>query len=346
MTRVIERAEWGAKYRDGFGSRPLDVVDEAWLHHSVTASPGPQASLEADIAAVQQIEAIGQARFQGGISYTFVATQAGRIFRGHSLGRVGAHTAGHNTRGIGIALIGNYETNQVTGAQKEALAWLLQHLAAQGLPGQFDGGHRDTKATACPGKNAYAEIDSINALARSGEVVPTKAGSTPTPQETGAWLRNGSTGGVVEVLQHTLNVQYPAYSDLDEDGQFGDLTEAVVREFQRRSHVTVDGVVGPVTAGRLGLDLSSAPPVAAPVVLAPVAQRGGVYQQGDAGDGVEELQRVLNRWYPGVPRLAEDGDFGPKTRARVVYLQRKAGLDQDGIAGPLTLGVLGLTWRG
>lgn len=343
MTRVIERAEWGAKYRDGFGNRGLDVIDEVWLHHTVTASAGAQASLADDVSGVRQVEQIGQSRFNGGISYTFVVTQAGRIFRGHSLGRIGSHTQGHNTRGIGVALIGNYESNQVTGAQMEALAWLLQHLKAQGLPGQFTGGHRDTKQTACPGRNAYAVIGDINALAAGGAVDPMKGGSIPAEPDRGPWLRRGSSGAVVLDLQQTLNRVYPAYSSLAEDGQFGPATEQVVKEFQRRSLITVDGVVGPVTSGLLDLDLSPAP--AAPTPTPGHAGHTGYYALGDTGEGVRDLQETLNRWYPGLTRLTTDGAYGPKTRDRVLYFQRKAALTQDGVAGPKTLGRLSLTWR-
>lgn len=64
-------------------------------------------------------------------------------------------------------------------------------------------------------------------------------------------LATGSRGNRVKRLQHGLNVVFPAYADLDEDGVFGELTEAVVREFQRRAGIKDDGIVGPVTRGAL-----------------------------------------------------------------------------------------------
>lgn len=57
---------------------------------------------------------------------------------------------------------------------------------------------------------------------------------------------------------------------------------------------------------------------------------------------VRELQRVLNAWYPGVVKLVVDGDYGPATKNAVMYAQRKLGLTIDGIAGPVTLGKLGI----
>lgn len=61
---------------------------------------------------------------------------------------------------------------------------------------------------------------------------------------------------------------------------------------------------------------------------------------GSSGAAVAELQRILNAWYPILPRLTVDGQFGPKTDARVRHLQQRAGLAVDGIAGPRTWAVL------
>lgn len=58
---------------------------------------------------------------------------------------------------------------------------------------------------------------------------------------------------------------------------------------------------------------------------------------------VAELQRVLNAWYPSKrPALKVDGDYGTRTRARVMWYQQRAGLKVDGIAGPKTLGSLNI----
>ena len=64
-------------------------------------------------------------------------------------------------------------------------------------------------------------------------------------------MRNGDHGDHVRQLQALLNRDYPAYSKLDADGAFGPKTEAVIREFQRRAGLPVNGVAGPETLAKL-----------------------------------------------------------------------------------------------
>lgn len=77
-------------------------------------------------------------------------------------------------------------------------------------------------------------------------------------------------GERVKALQRRLNAGYPAYSNLEVDGEFGPLTEAVVREFQRRSGLVVDGIAGPATLAALGLSFQPQEvPVPKPVIVGP-----------------------------------------------------------------------------
>lgn len=78
-------------------------------------------------------------------------------------------------------------------------------------------------------------------------------GSGPAPPTSGRpTLKEGSTGQAVTDLQAFLNRAYPAYSKLAVDGAFGPKTTAVVKEFQRRSGLAVDGIVGAQTWAKLG----------------------------------------------------------------------------------------------
>jgi hypothetical protein len=181
--RIIPRSEWGARYQGGFYDRPVGNL-RRYLHHSVTIAPDLLPPFTDDYTAVRELEDIGQARFRGGISYTFAITPAGLIFEGHGIGRIGAHTAGYNTIAAGICLIGNYEKDQPTPAQLAALDWLLHEGVRKGwwTSPTLTGGHRDTKSTACPGANAYALIGAVNRGAYHS-ITPTPEDDMPTAQE-------------------------------------------------------------------------------------------------------------------------------------------------------------------
>jgi hypothetical protein len=90
----------------------------------------------------------------------------------------------------------------------------------------------------------------INGNAQQVAAVATRLRGTspPAPSTDRPMIRRGSTGEVVRVLQSTLKRVYPSYAGhLGVDGNFGPLTEAAVKEFQRRSNLTADGIVGPRT---------------------------------------------------------------------------------------------------
>jgi murein L,D-transpeptidase YcbB/YkuD len=96
-----------------------------------------------------------------------------------------------------------------------------------------------------------ANIDPIcRAIADSIRGASTGGGSTTPPPATGArpTICNGSRGDAVRAAQQLLNRHG---AGLDMDGVFGNLTEAAVRRFQTESALSVDGVVGPITWGRL-----------------------------------------------------------------------------------------------
>lgn len=162
--RVIPRKEWGARYAPSGYMRKIGALDK-WLHHSVTVAPDVVPPYTDDYAAIRAIESITEQRFGIGMAYTFLITPAGLIFEGHPVDQVGAHTGGFNTGSAGICLVGNYEDDDPTDAMMESLDWLLHHGKDKDWwqRANLQGGHRDTKATACPGRNAYALIDDINA---------------------------------------------------------------------------------------------------------------------------------------------------------------------------------------
>lgn len=90
--------------------------------------------------------------------------------------------------------------------------------------------------------------DRVIAKVTGGAVPPP---TTPTAPAVRYYAQRGDNNGRVKHLQEYFNGNFGSYSKLAVDGDFGPATEAVVREFQRRSKIDADGIVGPATLAEL-----------------------------------------------------------------------------------------------
>jgi hypothetical protein len=175
---IVGRSAWGARYAPGAGAAPLPAR-EVWLHHSVTVAPDLVPPFDDEDAAMRQLEVIGQQRFAQGVSYTFAVMPSGRVYEGHGVGTLGAHTKGRNSIARAIVLVGNYDEAVPTAEQCEAVASLLVHGQRSGwwTAAKLTGGHQQAPyaATGCPGLHGMECIDDINARAAA----PTAPAKTP-----------------------------------------------------------------------------------------------------------------------------------------------------------------------
>lgn len=131
---------------------------------------------------------------------------------------------------------------------------------------------------------------------------------------------------------------------ITDDGYFGPATKAKVEETQRRNKVAVDGVVGPVTWGLMGIGKAAPAPAPAP---AP--------QPWLNLPDIRKTPRKFQMWYnaypfkpallPIIKPLADN--FGPQSVAALKKVQARYGLAADGIFGPKTKKLFwDLGWRG
>lgn len=100
----------------------------------------------------------------------------------------------------------------------------------------------------------------------------------------------GARGEDVRQIQHRLNLCGYA---LEEDGDWGALTEQAVRTYQSRAELEADGIVGPKTGTRLIQDavVSRAQTLAACLVQRRWHYRGGGYQAKSTFAATEKLDR-------------------------------------------------------
>lgn len=117
----------------------------------------------------------------GDIGYNYVIDPVGNIYEGRYGGEkvVGAHAGKSNTGAIGISVMGNYETGDVSDASLVALARLtsektkihtIDPLGKSIFRGEMSNnilGHRDVMSTTCPGKNLYDKLLLVAQLAKT-----------------------------------------------------------------------------------------------------------------------------------------------------------------------------------
>jgi hypothetical protein len=128
------------------------------IHHSATLS----GSLES-IHREHQSRRDGSGNPWLGIGYHFVIGNGAGMADGQISSTFrwkqqihGAHSGSlqYNDRGIGICLIGNFEKSRPSPAQLEAVTELLKLLAERyRIPSTKIVGHKNIRATACPGRH-------------------------------------------------------------------------------------------------------------------------------------------------------------------------------------------------
>lgn len=145
------------------------------------------------------------------------------------------------------------------------------------------------------------------------------AKASTDPALTGPELCPWESGPAVAQLQELLRAHG---FDLKIDGDFGSITEAAVRSFQKQQGLTIDGVVDSKTWAMLKSTL----------------QPGyRVLRQGHTGADVRELQGLLQIYGYN---LCRDGIFGEKTKQAVIAFQQKHKLKDNGMVDSITWTVL------
>lgn len=234
--RVIPRSEWGARY--GRGTAGKVKRDQVIIHTTVTALMSETASQASEAAVMRNMEHfhVSSRKFNG-IAYSFCISDSGRIYEARGWTRDGAHTqGGGNTSGYGIAFIGDGTKRPPTRQAWEALVWLIATGIDQGFiarPYRLSG-HRDWWRKACPGDMIYSIMN-----AKAGNV-------SSIPSRPSDWIFGpGDTKhDGVRVWQQQLVDGFGA--QLKVDGDFGPITEAITKDFERTQAIAVNGYVSAV----------------------------------------------------------------------------------------------------
>lgn len=163
-------------------------------------------------------------------------------------------------------------------------------------------------------------------------------------------LQLGSRGTQVRQWQALLNRIFREgvvdARTVAEDGVFGPATQRATRAVQAHLRLTQDGVVGPRTRNAVS-ELGFGSGVGG---VGSGTSTGRLLRSGLSGADVREWQRIINIAVRldrlDHPRIAQDGEFGPRTRSATIALQRTVKVTADGVVGPVTRKALGFLLEG
>lgn len=155
-----KRNETGLSARTGIAlyKRAPKDVSEFIVHYDGGKTPTTEAE---ELSLLKAYDRYHAGKGWGGIGYNLaVGPVTGNVYEARGLDRVGAHTVGHNTSGVGVVVIGGNDA--LTPKAKEGLQ------KAYKIANKWSGknlkvyGHRDFASTSCPGDNIYGWISEKN----------------------------------------------------------------------------------------------------------------------------------------------------------------------------------------
>lgn len=150
----VSRAEWGAAPIKS-NSKAMGQVKRITLHHT---HEYPGMNKLSDVRVIQSIARYHRKNLGwADIGYHFIIGRDGRVYEGRSSLYQGAHVGGHNENNLGISMMGNFMKKLPTAKQLSSLKKLLAlKFTEYNLSADELYGHRDFKATECPGEILYS----------------------------------------------------------------------------------------------------------------------------------------------------------------------------------------------
>lgn len=178
---MASRANWGAdeSLRQNQDGVAYGDVRGAFVHHTATSNDYSGSEVRGIIRSIYRYHVLSRDFYD--IGYNFLIDRFGRIWEGAYGGVhravIAAHTKYYNSQSFGVGAIGNFQERSVPSGVLNAYAALIawkfdvhgvhyaKNTARYTNEGAHDlpviSGHRDTKATACPGKYLYAKLGTI-----------------------------------------------------------------------------------------------------------------------------------------------------------------------------------------
>jgi hypothetical protein len=181
----IPRSEWGGGSLKSGYRVPEAQFKGLVLHHTVMVMQdydrdGFLHGDVDDICRYMQLLQVSRPDLGGEVPYSFVGFLGADpndavVCEGRGKGVTGAHTINYNSSRYAFSFAGNASTQSVTPGVIEAANWVGRTMLVDPDNAARTFGHRDIKATECPGNTLYAAMPQIQppfSLAPAPEPTP------------------------------------------------------------------------------------------------------------------------------------------------------------------------------
>mgnify|MGYP002507813195 CR=1 FL=1 len=181
-----------------------------------------------------------------GAGYHYYVHKDGSIYQLRPVEYVPAAQSGHNTHSIAVSCQGNFDTEDMSVAQKNGIIELLKWLKTQHKGIQYVKKHSDVSNTACPGKNyPYEDIIKSAGLIDGGKSVDIDKSSNSFPgkiyKKTSPQMKDDNVRKIQTALKSF------GFDPGTIDSQFGEKTKQAVIKFQTSKKLKATGEVDSTT---------------------------------------------------------------------------------------------------
>jgi hypothetical protein len=159
---IIPRSSWTREGPNLATIEPMNGVKLITFHHSGDPKPFTTTDYSETAQHLEYVREYHRSRSFQDIGYHFAIDRAGRVWQLRSLAYQGQHVRYNNEHNIGIVVLGNFDRQGMSQAQKDRVKSLGLLVRKQyGLPVSRIYTHQEIVTTGCPGDSMQPFIVQI-----------------------------------------------------------------------------------------------------------------------------------------------------------------------------------------